>query len=55
MIYLIPPQRSGIPFPDTAVTEVLELYAVDGNVAGVENILATYLTGVCILSLAVAG
>jgi hypothetical protein len=53
IIYLTPPQRSGMPSLENAVTEVLTLYAVDGNVAGVENILATYLTGAYFLSLAV--
>lgn len=37
-------KRSGIPLPDTTITEVLELYADRGNVEGVENVLASYLT-----------
>jgi hypothetical protein len=38
-----------MPIPDNVVTDVLELHADDGNVEGVENVLATYLTGMHIL------
>lgn len=33
-----------MPFPENAITDVLELYADSGNVKGVEHVLATYLT-----------
>jgi hypothetical protein len=33
-----------MPLPDNIITDVLELFAADGNVEGVENVLATYLT-----------
>jgi hypothetical protein len=43
-------QRSGIALPENSVTDVLKLYAEEGQVEKVEHIMAKYLTGACIQS-----
>ncbi|PFH49299.1 hypothetical protein AMATHDRAFT_81368 [Amanita thiersii Skay4041] len=38
-------RRTGLPLPTSSVTEVLALYAKSGEVAGIEQAMANFLTG----------